>query len=68
MPTPGKPPEVKGFVPAPHCPTLTSSELTCLINYMRCSPDQRRAMLKEIAANPATSGSLIHAMSWLFTV
>jgi hypothetical protein len=60
--------EVAGFVPDQLCPTLLHWEREFLITYLRSTPDQRRATLAWYEQqNQSLSGSLLHAMRWLFT-
>lgn len=63
-------PEVAGFTPDLLCPTMTQREREILVDYLRATPDQRRATLKWYAEQRGAfglSGSLLHAMKWLFT-
>lgn len=49
------------------CPSLLSYEREELIRYLRMTPTQRTEMFKAAQEDPRTSGSLLHAMQWLFT-
>lgn len=56
-----------GLKPQPSCPTLLTHEREILIRYLRETPAQRRLTLAWYSDDPKCSGTLLHAMRWLFT-